>query len=693
MKRSFILLFIFLFFNITIIPSVNQAGTKLFYNGIYHDYNAEPVNLVINGEKINPSIPPVILFNQTLVPTRSVFEKLGADVSWNQDKMEATIKSQSINLVLKPDSTFAIVNGKEEKLGLPAEIINNNIMIPLRFVSEKLGMKVEWENSTRTVKITKNSPEVSGDINVESVNYISDGSVKITANNEITSYNKGELHSPERIYIDINGAILNNSVKSSVVVDSELISKIRSAQNKISPNVTRVAVELKKKSIYKIDYSDDKKSLIISFGQTSSQPNIKIGNVDDYGSFNSHLGDNNKVSLTKEFDKAGLIITMDSSQTYNVSRLTNSDEIAIDISNAKFSQDAYEIQTSNETIKSLKCMAINDGKGRIILGVVGQPQYQVFQEPNKLSIYVFKPQYKNIRYSYQGEYSKIDLEGQNISNNITVSDNGSKKIVLSMPSNLTDIGNGIMEINDSLVRSIEIGEIEGNNTIITINQNYDGKLYIETKYEGANTVIYLKTTEDTNKADDEYVVVIDAGHGGKDTGAVYKENYAIKLAEKDVNLDIELRLNRLLKEKGIKTVMTRDKDVFIELKERANIANRINADLFVSIHSNSINSPSYAGTMTLYYPDDDNSTGISSKGFAEIVQKELIGTLKTIDRKIIPRPNLVVLNSTNMPAVLAEIAFISNKDDREKLSSNEFKETAAKALCTSIMKALEKINK
>ena len=93
-----------------------------------------------------------------------------------------------------------------------------------------------------------------------------------------------------------------------------------------------------------------------------------------------------------------------------------------------------------------------------------------------------------------------------------------------------------------------------------------------------------------------FVVVLDAGHGGKDVGAI---GYSLKLREKNVNLQTVLKLGKLLeKEENVKVIYTRKKDVFIPLDERAQIANRAKADLFISIHTNSAQSRSAKGTET-----------------------------------------------------------------------------------------------
>lgn len=167
------------------------------------------------------------------------------------------------------------------------------------------------------------------------------------------------------------------------------------------------------------------------------------------------------------------------------------------------------------------------------------------------------------------------------------------------------------------------------------------------------------------------LICIDAGHGGSDPGA--SGNGVI---EKNINLKIALRLGEILKQQGFSILFTRANDQFISLGERCQKANNNLADLFISIHVNSAANPNARGTETLCY---------SKNLIAEIIQKYLIDNLSTKDRGIKERPDLAVLNGTNMTAILIETAFLSNTEDAKLLKQELFLENCsniiAKAIC------------
>jgi len=181
-----------------------------------------------------------------------------------------------------------------------------------------------------------------------------------------------------------------------------------------------------------------------------------------------------------------------------------------------------------------------------------------------------------------------------------------------------------------------------------------------------------------------YTVVIDPGHGGWETGASYEG-----VNEKDLNLDIALNLERLLKVEGIQVYMTRAEDYAVNLYARSELANRAGADIFVSIHNNAAYDRKTNGTMVLYYPGYAKSKGyMTSEKLASIIQGELVQRLNTVNLGIIPRTDLAVLRTTDMPAVLAEIGYMSNSKELSRLKSDEFRINAAEALKNGILKAL-----
>lgn len=179
------------------------------------------------------------------------------------------------------------------------------------------------------------------------------------------------------------------------------------------------------------------------------------------------------------------------------------------------------------------------------------------------------------------------------------------------------------------------------------------------------------------------IVVIDAGHGGYDPGAIGITG----LQEKGFNIETALLLQDKLSALGATVILTRDDDSFISLYSRATVANQAYADVFVSIHANSSVNSTVNGTSTYYYaPSSDQSLYAQlsqRKELAAQVQDKLAETLGTRDIGIL-QANFAVLRQTQMPSILVETAFLSNEEDEALLKDSEFRDKVAQAIADGI---------
>ena len=196
------------------------------------------------------------------------------------------------------------------------------------------------------------------------------------------------------------------------------------------------------------------------------------------------------------------------------------------------------------------------------------------------------------------------------------------------------------------------------------------------------------------KTMDKVTIVIDAGHGGEDPGAI--SPYDDVFYEKDVTLDIAKRVKSHLTDDGINAILTRDSDSRLvnsqkeDLMSRANIANDNDASLFVSIHVNANDVKSPNGMEVYYLNKQAMYDNFDSKRFADIMGKSVKEAAGITFNGTVEDP-LSVLRNTKMPAVLVETAYITNKNDFERLKSDEFRENTAIGIAEGIKQALDNI--
>ncbi|HJV16125.1 MAG TPA: cell wall-binding repeat-containing protein [Bacillales bacterium] len=166
-------------------------------------------------------------------------------------------------------------------------------------------------------------------------------------------------------------------------------------------------------------------------------------------------------------------------------------------------------------------------------------------------------------------------------------------------------------------------------------------------------------------------IVVDAGHGGKDVGAIGFGKY-----EKNITLAIANKLRPKFEAAGAAVVMTRESDTYPSLDDRVNIANSQHANSFISIHSNSSTSPAPSGTETYW---NSVYSGTQSKALAQSIQSQLVNYMGTVNRGV-KEDDFRVIKATTMPSVLVEVAFISNAVDNFKLNDPTYQENAAQAI-------------
>jgi N-acetylmuramoyl-L-alanine amidase len=213
-------------------------------------------------------------------------------------------------------------------------------------------------------------------------------------------------------------------------------------------------------------------------------------------------------------------------------------------------------------------------------------------------------------------------------------------------------------------------------------------------------------------------IVVDAGHGGHDTGTIGPTGFK----EKDLVLDVSLRLGRLLENKlGADVVYTRDDDTFVPLETRTAIANQNQADLFISVHANSSDDPAARGVETYYLNFTSSADALEVAARENSVSEKSIHELQDLVKKIalkdkideskefasnvqsalysglnakgggprnrgVKKAPFVVLIGANMPSILAEISFVSNPNDERKLQKADYRQKIAESLYHGIAK-------
>lgn len=336
--------------------------------------------------------------------------------------------------------------------------------------------------------------------------------------------------------------------------------------------------------------------------------------------------------------------------------------------------------------------------------------YNVEWNANNNSVYIYSPSFAS---------AISDISYTTVSDSITFNINGNKipepKVSYAMqPLRFiadfygTDFscGDGKISVNSNGVKEIRWAKHDSYSRIVIEAtedvkfSSYGSESYFNIQVSYTNDSLVQEGSNSTEKywtSDNAPLIVIDPGHGGWDPGATaYDENGNVLLEEADANLRIATTVYNRLVNAGANVVLTRTSDVgcadteLNELKYRCQLANDMEADLFVSIHNNSFSNTDANGTEVLYVEGgSENSFGISGQELAQNIQTTLVTNTGLYDRGIKNSSSIYVLMKTKMPAVVVECAFVSNASDCSLLLDHEFCKKAGNAIADGILNSFD----
>ncbi|AEM73152.1 cell wall hydrolase/autolysin [Caldicellulosiruptor acetigenus 6A] len=508
------------------------------------------------------------------------------------------------------------------------------------------------------------------------------------------SFKDYKLSNPDRIVLDISNSI-DNVQNNKIEINKGGIFRLRHAQNKDTNGslFTRIV----------IDYDS---TLIKDYKVTNLGSQIKIEielpinlpvytNVDSSEDFQIQDAQNSTITPSPVYviQKIDII----PSDGFTVAQLDVFPTVVSDIYRADQSFIVLNLKGAQASSQLSNFYQVNDSKvDYYVVSNVDQNNVQiVFSSKAKVFVLnkldgklevVFADQYSSLKVNPP---SSLVLSSPFVSQINYFYDQSSNTIRLESQYPIT-IADDVYSLQGSVVTTVySVYQQDKCIVYIQINPNYIANI------SKCGNNITISFSQKLQKLQKRLKIFIDPGHGGSDPGAIYTkivDGKKVTYNEKDFNLDISLRLREKLKSLGYEVYMSRDKDVYVDLYDRTRMANSLNADLFISIHNNAIDNSSVRGTMVLYKEKQQNGL-ISDKQFAQIVLESIVKQVGTQNKGIVERPNLAVLRTSNMPAVLVEVAFGTNPQDLDLLLSDSFKDAVAKAIADAVEYINENYNK
>lgn len=608
---------------------------------------SEDIPVYVNGTRVNFDVKPVIENGRTLVPMRAIFEAMGAGIEWDGDSQTVRAQKGETRVVLTIGSLSPTVDGKAVQLDVPAKIVGNRTLAPLRFVGEALGGRVAWDPSAREVRIY--SPDSPGDklaaliIDRDEVNL---RSLPSTSGSVMGAAARGQQYG---IMSESDGWYKVNYLGKDAWVAGWLVKLVWSSGS----------------STYSSDSSNSSRG---SNAPAGAGPLLNI-------------------QFAKDAD--GFRLTMEGTEKLKADISEGSGSIDYIFTGCQLSQDVYfneQVGGGSITISGSN----TNGNVKVHAALPGSLKYKTSIENNGKRQVLFIPNciVSLERQTFNGSGERIII---NTALPCAYTEQQSGK---TMTITLSGTGRGLAQesytFDSQTMKSLTVNE-SGSSAIVKITTKEEAKFALgSSDSEKSIHILFINKSDIPAR---NSLVVLDPGHGGRDIGASGET-----LSENTVNLDLALKTGALLTRKGIKVQYTRTDDTYVSLADRAATANLLNAALFVSIHNNAHSDSSKMGTETYYYAPMSNPEQYLQKdereNLATQIQTRLVANLGRTDRGV-KTANFQVLRDTEMPSALAECVFISNPEEENLLKQEKYKNLIAQAIADGIaacMKGITAVN-
>lgn len=695
----FILTFSSLAFAANNVINISMNGSKVQVN---------EVPIMMNGQAFISDVPSFIYGDRTLVPVRFVAQSFGADVEWDQKTKTATVLHDNKVVKLTIDSNKVVVNSESKTLdnnSIPKLVsFSNNdsrTMVPVRFISEVLGYDVGWDSQKQIAYINSSgedyevidlNPDVGTDpipvepqkpekptipdtvATINAINVVKGSSGNHTIvikTNQGISYDSLFLPDSDKLVIDIENSRLNITgtidKPGDINVNDDDFSRVTYSQYDISPFVTRIVVELDGKIDYKFYSSEDGKTTTIAFEDN------------EFGG----------ISVEKIDGKEALVIDNINNVKYNVIKLKNPSRVVIDLMDTNLADKVYSYNIQAGFIKGVRVSQFfgdnnyssNDRIVRIVLDVldgVDDPNVSIELDDDRLIIYPEKSFWEYITYDNTNLEKIITIKNEERTRYDVDYDSERKIMEITIPKENSELAESYALIQDKFIEDIRTTE---NDDDIVVAISFKRGIIYDVLSDSRSEEIILSLKKDPSILYTDKTIVLDPGHGGKDPGAISPNG----TKEKDVNLILGLKTQALLESLGYEVIMTRTNDTFIDLYERANIANRNNADMFISIHHNATINNAINGLEILYCPRGQGTAKVEDQyPLAEALSESIIELIGGNNRGIFQKPALIVTREANMPAALVEVGYLSNSADEARILNDGFQNKVVEGIVLGI---------
>jgi N-acetylmuramoyl-L-alanine amidase len=668
-------------------PKTAALNLYDFNEKVWFTYRGTQGKVKVDGKNVSiTTLPSVLHESTTMIQAKKVFgTAIGAKYTYDKEDKTITLENDDTTLVMTLDSKVATVNGKQKTLPhAPMKLKNKAngktyIMVPVSTVAGYLGYDFVWDSSTSTSILTKKADVLEPDNQTppeEEKQYVSlpvadtykntfdelknkTYSTEINSNYSTTAvlgdFTKNSQTYSDREVFELRAYSTFSKVHSYYTTDNSLVIDVE--QSTATNNTYTYSNSIINSAT--VTYNELSQSSKVVLTTNVKQPKYELKLSDDAMTLTVVVYYNYIEKLDVNYDYCTDLASIDTLYPATMNVTSDDTKVYIDlpftvnsIGNLNYNiSDGYcvnAVATANKDNTTMRITLTKSKNGTYYTSQTNNTITFVFVYPDSGTDIDLR-----IELPSEVSYSQVTTEDLYYKNQF--------KVII--PGDYVSFYNeNPVRIYSSMISKTEVSLSSKGNTEILVNtltlQGFrlsEGSSYIGVEV-GDPQDIYDK------------IVVLDPGHGGSDTGAIGSGVY-----EKTLTYNILYKCAKNYfnsSSSTVKAYWTRTNDSYVTLDDRAAFAEKVGADLFISLHMNSHTTGSPNGTET-YYSTMNNKTlsnGLSSAKLASIFQNGIINSFDFTNRKV-KTANYAVIKKNTVPAILIELGFISNSSDLNKMNN------------------------
>jgi len=577
------------------------------------------IRVVVNGSPVSLTAPAMMQAGQVMIPATRAFEAFGAAAVWQPAEKTVLVTNRTGRIVqMRVGDPVALVDGQARPLPVAPVLIGGHPFVPAQFTFAALGAWVRFDEADRTLHVASQIMAIAVKRGGGAIRVVLDATGPLQAQMRT-------LLEPDRLVVDLHGGAFRPPDQDLPVGEAGVV-RVRAAQFQIKPYITRVVFDLREPVEARTVAAADSFEFAIEVRPRGQAPTVQA-------------------PVPQPAASPPPVTVPVPPPAAAPSPVPAPVPPPAAAPSPVPAPEALPEQPENPVLLPPEPLP-DDGIPRVL-------QVRVEQMSGRFRVFIegTMPLEYAVRELLEPDRLVVDVAGA---------------VFVPVKQEIPVAGPVVAE-----VRAAQF-QVDPNVTRVVVELRRK-TAYTVTSASADGSVLVVEILEPALRA---HVVAIDAGHGGRDPGAIGPTG----LYEKEVVLDVALRVRELLVRSGVRVIMTRETDTFVELADRSRLAKAQGATAFVSIHANASTRPSASGSETYYLTPQ-------SLVLAQMMQEEL-GKIPGLANRGVRTANFQVLRENDVPAVLVEVAYLSNVDEEARLRAAAFRQRLAEAVARAVHRFL-----